>query len=463
MAYVQNPIPDNQANQNAPQGQTTPNPLGQMPPQGPTPTGGSSGQTGSGGGTPGVGTSTQFGSNASKLSDYLSANAPQIQSMGNQIAGNLGTQFGQVQGDVNTAAGNFGNAVSAGYAPEDTGLVNQATSNPTQFVQDPNNVSAFQSQLNDAYTGPQNFESTAPYAQIQGEVNQAAQGAGLLNTPAGLSSYLNTNVEANATPGENTLDTALLESNQPTYQAVQQAVQPLLTLPTYLNSATTAADALVAPAQTASQQAQQNAQAALTGEEGTFNTGLTQEEQNAENQVQAYNQAIQQAQGNVATDVPLINQLQGIMGQYGATFNGPQAPWADPNAITIPNQTEGLPNIANVASPQDYATLAALSQLSGSPIQAPISAVNVGEAGTYTTPGAVDQSELTNAENAMQQFITGPNGANNITVPGNGPAFVNAGNTWYNQLLQAMGYKYPGTGPRPAPFSEQGPPVIGGV
>ena len=144
MAYVSDPIPQNEQNQFAPTGQTTPNPMSQLPPQ----AGGSVGQGGSGGTAPGTGTPTQFGSNASKLSDYLTANADQVQGMGNQVAGQLGQNFNQVQGDVNAAGQGFQQAVSGGYTPYNADIVNQATSDPTQFVQNADNVTAFQKQLN---------------------------------------------------------------------------------------------------------------------------------------------------------------------------------------------------------------------------------------------------------------------------------------------------------------------------
>ncbi len=103
-------LPQDEQNQNAPQGQTTNNPQNGgagLPPQG---AGGSVGAATGGakaGSSPATGTSTQFGSSASKLGDYLSANAPQIQNQANNIVGGLNNQYGQVNQDITNAANQF--------------------------------------------------------------------------------------------------------------------------------------------------------------------------------------------------------------------------------------------------------------------------------------------------------------------------------------------------------------------
>src|SRR5579864_7687242 len=182
-------LPINEQNQQAPQGQTTnaPTSSGNVPAQ----TGGSAGAGAGGGAAKGsmTGTPTQFGSSASKLGDYLSANAPQIQNQANTVAQGLNTQYGQVGTDITNAANQFNQQVQGGYAAPNQDIVQQALANPTQFASNPSNVSAFQGQLNDTYTGPQNFESTTPYSNIQNEVNTAVQNAGFLNSPAGLKTY----------------------------------------------------------------------------------------------------------------------------------------------------------------------------------------------------------------------------------------------------------------------------------
>src|ERR1017187_9231180 len=193
-------IPNDNQNQQAPQGQTTPNPLaaGAPPPQSGGSTGTGATATSKGGAPASQGTPTQFGSSASKLGDYVSANAPQIGQQATNVTNGLNQQYGQVQGDITNAANQFGQSVQGGYTAGNQDVVNQATANPTQFASDPNNVKAFQGQYNDTYSGPTSYESSQPYGAIQGEVNNAVTNAGLLNTQAGLQSYLGKNAGPNA-------------------------------------------------------------------------------------------------------------------------------------------------------------------------------------------------------------------------------------------------------------------------
>src|SRR4029077_12441790 len=133
-------LPINEQNQLAPTGQTTnlPSSQGGAPPA----TGGSTGAGTAKGAI--TGTPTQFGSSASKLGDYLSANAPQIQNQAAGVAGGLNTQYNQVGTDITNATNQFGQQVNAGYNAANPDLTTQALANPTQFAAKPENVTAFQ-------------------------------------------------------------------------------------------------------------------------------------------------------------------------------------------------------------------------------------------------------------------------------------------------------------------------------
>ena len=156
MAFVKQEIPEDEQNKFALTSATTPNPLG------PESTGGSVGAENGGTNNPasGIGTSQQFGTNASKLSDYLKANAPLIENQGTQISNDFNNQFNQLQGDINTGVSNFGEQVKGGYAAPDENLVNDAASNPSEFVKNTGNVNKFKSLYNDSYTGPTNFQNS---------------------------------------------------------------------------------------------------------------------------------------------------------------------------------------------------------------------------------------------------------------------------------------------------------------
>src|SRR5690242_8717920 len=112
MAYVPQQIPDEEQNKFANPNQTTPNPI---PPQGT----GSAGAGAGGRAAPGMGTPTQFGSNAAKLSDYLKANEEQVGQFGQQVAGDLTNRYNQTMGNINQGFGDFNQQLQANYTPPD--------------------------------------------------------------------------------------------------------------------------------------------------------------------------------------------------------------------------------------------------------------------------------------------------------------------------------------------------------
>lgn len=352
MAFVQSPLPQEQQNQQGASGVTTANPLTQLPPQ----TGGSAG-TGGSGQAPGVGSPTQFGTNASKLSDYLAANKDQIQTMGQNIAGTLTGQYNSLTGNINALGQDFGSQVGAGYSAPDKALVDRAASAPSNFVNNPNDVSAFQKQFNDTYSGPANIESYSPYAKVQGDVQSAVQNASLLGSPAGLSTYLQNNVESNATPGQNTLDSVLLQGNPEAQQAVTTAAKPFAGLTDYLSGQAAQSDKSVADAQNAASQAAQYAQNAFTGTGGvvpTMQQNLTNALNTARQQATAYNQEI-------GTDIPPYQAAS----QFARQAYGLQTP-------DFTMQPIGMPGIENVTTPQQAADIAALNMLVGGQALTPV-------------------------------------------------------------------------------------------
>jgi hypothetical protein len=388
-------LPPEQQNQYAPQGQTTPSPAGGAPPQ----TGGSSG-TGAGaskaGGEPSSqGTPTQFGSSASKLSDYLSANAPQIQNQANTVAGNLNNQYAQVGTDINAAANQFGQQVQGGYAATNQNIVNQALANPTGFVSNPGNVSAFQGQYNDTYTGPQNFESTTPYSNIQNEVGQAVQNAGLLGNQAGLQTYLSQNAGPNATQASNTLDALLLQGNPQAQQTIKTAANQFQNLTPQLTNAVTGADQSVQAAQQAAQNAQQYAQQQAANTTNQFNTQLQNQVTAGQAAENAYNNLVNQNNQYLGNARPLLSDINAYAQQYNQSLPTDLTQYLAPNG-TVYNTAA---NINNTASSQQVAEANALAQLLGTGYTNPITdATQVGTFNVPTSPTALTSPNMTALE-----------------------------------------------------------------
>ena len=386
-------LPVDQQNQVAPQGVTTANPAGgnNIPPQ----VGGSTGSGNAGGvgvgakagGAPNTASPTQFGGGAQNLQAYLTANAPQITSEANTISNNLNAGYGQISGDITNTANQFGQQVSSDYAAPNQAVDQAAAANPAGFASTPSNVSAFQGQYNDTYTGPQSFESTTPYSNIQNEVSTAVNDASQMQTPAGLQTYF-AGQEQNPTNAETTLDSLLLSGNPAANQQVQTAAGQYANLTPQLANDTSAADANVSAAQAQASQAAQAAQSAINPVVASENTNLQNElaadqaaatayntsETGAQNQAQEINQIIN-TEPQIFSNVPNYNLSQ---------FLGPTGNPVTQDLTLAPISTAA--NQGNTATAQDYAETSALQNLLGSSYQNPLSGYNPSQAGTFNVP-----------------------------------------------------------------------------
>ena len=344
MAYVAKQLPEDENNYLAQQGQTTPVPES---------TGGSVG-----GGDeapaapPNVGTPTQFGSSASKLSDYLKANAPQVEQQGETIAGKVRDQYGQVKAGIDTALQGFNQNVAAGYEAPNQDLVQEAAANPTAFAQDPAKVAAFQKQRTDAYKGPEDFTATDPYAKTSREVSDAVADADLFKSPSGLQTYLrNTAPGGNYTKGMGTLDAALLAGTPGAITKIREAAAPFQGLSGYLSNSANAAKQGVTQARDAAAQAVKGVEDAFRGEGGVipsfveslktptnwdYSEGVPAQKARAINTIlgeQApYESFIAQALGIAPT--PGNQELIATTGRIFSDLERSQAEGADPQAIS---------------------------------------------------------------------------------------------------------------------------------
>ena len=354
------------------------------------------------------------------LHSYLTANQPQVQQQADTIAGNLTNQYGQVQSDINAGTTAFNNQVGAGYAPDNPTLIQQAAANPAQFVQTPGNTQAFKSILNDQYSGPSNFEGTAGYTSLNNEVTQDAANAALVNTPAGLQTYLEGS-ETNPTQGENLLDSVLLNQSPAAIQEVQAAATPFSQLPTTLANDVTTADQGVTSAQAAATAAQQDAQNSINPTVTAFEQALASEVPAAQAQENAYNQTVN---ANAAALNPINTALNSFDESTGLNVTNPLTAYLAQQPVTT------AANSANVATPAQYAEDAALAQLLGTGYTPQLNQANAGEAGTFSVPTA--QTE--NAQSLAQQIADAATQAEWGTVANS--EFDNSANPeTYQQLL----------------------------
>lgn len=398
-------LPIKQENEEAPSGQTTnaPGAGAETPPE----AGGSVGEEA--GGTAAKGSSnaspTQFGSSASKLGDYLSANAPQIGQQADTLSGNLNTQYGKLSGDISNAANQFGQQVKGGYAAPDQGVVGQAIADPTKFASDPNNVKAFQAQYNNAYTGPANFEGTGGYADIQNQVGDAVQKGSLLGTQSGLQSYLQGQGN-NPTQAMSTLDSLLLRGNPEAQQKINTAAGQFGNLTGQLGAATTNANQSVVDAQKAAQDSSAYAKGQFDPFAQQFGASLNDQLSSVNANRDAYNTAVlgNKDQAN-KYQKQLLDAQQTALGKLpsntgtAASDAAAQAlvksyfqPGADAQLSGLAPYLNGqtmpqLGTLANTATSGQYGEDAALSQLLGQGYQPRLDQANIGQAGSYQVPG----------------------------------------------------------------------------
>ena len=359
MAFVANLTDEEQQNQQ------------NNPSQGPKAPGGSGGvrlapssSVVSGGAGGGTASSKPAGGQFATLNDYVTANTPNAEGLANQVVAPIQQQAQDTGKQVTQTLSDAQNAINSGYTPQNNDLISQASANPVSFSNDPNNVTQFQAQLNDTYTGPQSVESMAPYQTLLGNINNTiSTGQSLTNNTAGQEQLLK-NVETNPdNAGVTNLNEAILSQNPDYLSKVTNSYQPFSDL---LGTLQTGAAGIDPSVQTATA----NAKAAADAAKGVIDTGVT----NLNNTV---NSEFANAGQNVAAYNTDVNTLQGAAKAYNTDI---QNFLADPtNAQYVQNpgsssplqswldlqQFTGSPTVANSATAQDYAQAQALQTLEG--------------------------------------------------------------------------------------------------
>lgn len=362
MAYVSNMDDEQQTNQS--QGPVSPGGTSQTVHLAP-----SSG-VGSTGGNPTPGAAAGAGGQFATLDKYLSANQGQADPLASKITGNINDQYNNLQGQNQQILQNVQGQVAQGYTPQDQGVLTQEAANPVSFASNPSNISSFQKQLNDQYTGPTSAESTPGISNQQAAINTAiATGTAQTGTDTGRQQLLAQN-EATPTAGVTGLNSAILAQSPTAQGQIENAYTPFSNLVTQLNTGAAGIDTSIGQAQTQAQQASAAANKQIADQnaalQGTVNQNLatagtqaTQNQQQTISQEQAAQKAIMDAinsfeqgvqqtpQGTSVIPTSVWNNIG--MGSFGA------GPVANPNA----------PTVANVVTPDQIATAQALSTLGG--------------------------------------------------------------------------------------------------
>lgn len=388
------------------------------------------------------------------LQAYLSANQPQVQAQAEKTAGQLESQYGQTQGAIDQAKTQYGEQVKAGYTPANEELVNQAVSNPTEFVSKPENIKAFQSLYNDQYTGPGNFETSDTYGNLASQVNKATEQANLVNTIPGLQTYYQ-GQNPNATKGGNVLDAVLMQGSPEAFSKVTDAAKKFGSLQDYLSGATTDVNKAIQDAKAQATATSTGLQNKFTGEGGlipTFQNELTgrvtqsqKEAQDRAKSVQDFiallNQGMNLSETNPATgateqqlkDLGLTNEEisklfknKSILDFYkspsaaGLAVNGiPYSPYQGnlslTDYLTTQNPQAQLTK-ENLATKEEYDRAAALAQLTGQDLTGTLNPNDISKAGTgnldvsdFNRNALTDYQNTVNEENRRMASYLGNN------------------------------------------------------
>jgi len=195
------------------------------------------------------------------LKAYLSANAPQAVGMGQTIAGGLNQEYQTAAGDINAAKTAQDQAVQAGSVTPNSDLVSQAAANPTQFVQNQQNVNDFLAQENAAYTGPTADTATSAINAVN--IPTAPD----INQPGGVRQLV-TGMETNPTYGMENLDELIMQGNPAAMAPVQEAIPKFQTLAPQQASAITGTQNAIQKALADAEAARTGVSSAFTGEGG---------------------------------------------------------------------------------------------------------------------------------------------------------------------------------------------------
>lgn len=422
------------------------------------------------------------------IASYLSANAPQSQALAGQVASSVSNPIAQTQSDITSASNDFSKSVNAGYTPENDQLTSSVVANPSAVVSDPNNVAAFQKQLNDSYTGPTDFTTTPNYTNLETEISNA-QGLGQeAQTPTGIQSLLQGIEGPQMTGGINNLDTLLLAQDPTNFKTISDAgaaadttnntLGNLLTSQTTSNnaSAQTAAQAAAAAAAAANAGLNTSATNVAAPINAQYNSDLTGTEQ--------YNTALSSIQNavlssnlqNLTADqqkaVGLDPDIFAALKEYPTIFpsvskaNMPNLPlyYSGPNSASLPSdvsQAETSDQAAAVAALQQLANGTPLTQLAGLSGVAPTNPYSVPtDFGSYNNAGLSDYL-FGNLNNATTEYANSK---------GADPAQVAKDTAFMNLLLKIAGNNGVPTTPPPTdtpptqspPLAPPTTPIAGG-
>lgn len=337
--------------------------------------------------------------NYTNLQRYLDENKSQSGDLAQKVAGTVTSAGEEAKTAAQNVADEGNKEIQAARVPEDTGLVEQASKNPTSVAADAAKTADFQKERDAAYTGPTGLDSVQGFQSAQDLVRQAQEKAGLTDTEAGRTTLLSDMGGPGYGQGKADLNQLLLSGDPDAAATLSAAAQPYKNLQDFLTGQNTTAQASAADAAKEAAATQQDIQARFTGAGGvipSFQTDLQKRLADAGQQAVGYNTDLDSIIAAIHTGQPLTPAQQAtidadptiaafqkqIPALQGVGISEP-ANWLD--SYFNPGAQIGIPGIENITTSDDLAREQAINTLMGGGFTNPASGDQFALPGTFGT------------------------------------------------------------------------------
>lgn len=304
------------------------------------------------------------------LNQILDANREQADQFGGRIAGNVQSTMDQAEQGVTQAKSEFADQAQANTVRADQGMFNQIRQDPTKV-----DVQAF-SRIRDAeYGGPMSLSDIGSFGEAQGQFQRADRQSELAGSEQGRATLVRDQFgRPDYTRGQNQLDQLLLQNSPGARQQLGELRPRFQGLSEMFGQKTEAAQRMGQEAQAQTQAARDQARGVVSDERGRLQSDV-------ENRVSQMRQReLERAQMfGRDLDEELFNQqtLESMGLKAGQNIYD-----LNLRDFFIQGNPEAI-NAQNVASQDDFARYAALSELAGVDPQFLYDQSQAGLAGDY--------------------------------------------------------------------------------
>ncbi len=314
------------------------------------------------------------------INEYLNANKQQSQKLGNQVGGYVGGKIDSAGQKLEGANKAFGENIDKNTNIYDQNLASEISSNPNAVASDQNKVNKIRS-IQKGYQGPTDINADSAFQEARQNALKAQTYAGQLGNSQGQTNILQ-NMQSDTrggkiSKGASVLDQGLLQASPEARAGIVGAKEKGAAVSGNIDKIVADALQKAQGAQGTSSAAQQQLSKLFSdqfgAQQGTLNAKAAAANKQAQDTANALKaKAIQNAGSLTDQELKMlgVGSKEGLaetlmkLKQYGQPQQG-FASGGDVGLEQYFNMTKPGANIQNVASAEDYARNAALSQLAG--------------------------------------------------------------------------------------------------